>query len=138
MEAAAQAAAEERLPTMAVSSGGGSGPGPQGLWCGCDLCPEERALQVEAAPETARQGAATTGQAREQAEAAVESIATQARGLIVFGRARQGVFEDASKLDAPQALRAVSYFVSQREFRLDISSTQLRHEAIECIQETNA
>ena len=72
------------------------------------------------------------------AEAAVESIATQARGLIVFGRARQGVFEDASKLDAPQALRAVSYFVSQREFRLDISSTQLRHEAIECIQETNA
>ncbi|MCE9629319.1 MAG: hypothetical protein K8S94_01180 [Planctomycetia bacterium] len=72
------------------------------------------------------------------AEAAVERIATQARGLIVFGRARQGVFEDASQLDVPQALRDISYFVSQREFRLDISSTQLRHEAVEPIPETDA
>lgn len=72
------------------------------------------------------------------AEAAVEGIATQARGLIVFGRARQGVFEDASQLDVPQALREVSYFVSQREFRLDISSTEMRRAALERSQETDA
>lgn len=57
---------------------------------------------------------------------AVERIATQARGLIVFGRERHGVFEDPSRLDVPAALRDVTYFVSQREFRLDISSTALR------------
>jgi nicotinic acid mononucleotide adenylyltransferase/nicotinamide mononucleotide (NMN) deamidase PncC len=62
------------------------------------------------------------------AAAAVEAIATRARGLIVFGRARGDAFEDASHLDAPQVLRDVSYFVSRREFRLDISSTQLRRE----------
>jgi nicotinic acid mononucleotide adenylyltransferase len=62
------------------------------------------------------------------AEEAVEAIAERARGLIVFGRTRNGVFEDASKIDAPQRLRDVSYFVSQREFRLDISSTELRRQ----------
>ena len=62
------------------------------------------------------------------AEEAVEAIAERARGLIVFGRTRNGVFEDASQIDAPQRLRDVSYFVSQREFRLDISSTELRRQ----------
>ena len=74
-QAAAQASAEERLPTEAVSSGGELGPCPHGLWCGCDLCPAERLHQVEAALETARQEAATTGMARGQAEAAAESQA---------------------------------------------------------------
>ncbi len=72
------------------------------------------------------------------AEAAVESIASRARGLIVFGRERQGVFEDAAQLPAPRALRDVSYFVSRREFRLDISSTQLRREALGRSEQTEA
>jgi nicotinic acid mononucleotide adenylyltransferase len=62
------------------------------------------------------------------AEAAAETIATRARGLVVFSRTRGGGFEDASQLDAPEALRRISYFVSQREFRLDISSTELRRQ----------
>lgn len=62
---------------------------------------------------------------------AVQAIATQARGLIVFGRARDGVFADASLLEVPPPLRDIAYFVSQREFRLDISSTALRKQARE-------
>lgn len=61
-------------------------------------------------------------------EEAVEASATQAGGLIVFGRVRDGAFEDAGHIDAPQRLRDISYFVSQREFRLDISSTELRRQ----------
>lgn len=61
------------------------------------------------------------------AAAAVRTIARDARGLIVFGRVADGVFVDASRLDVPHALREVTYFVSQAEFRLDISSTELRH-----------
>ena len=60
------------------------------------------------------------------AEEAVRTIAERAGGLIVFGRVRDGVFTDAAQLDAPQPLRDISYFVSQREFRLDVSSTELR------------
>lgn len=69
------------------------------------------------------------GGSSDAAAKAVEAIAAKARGLIVFGRARQGAFEDAAQLAVPQALRDVSYFVSQREFRLDISSTELRRQA---------
>lgn len=65
------------------------------------------------------------------AEEAIDAITEQARGLIVFGRMRNGAFEDAAQIDAPQRLRDVSYFVSQREFRLDISSTELRRQDIE-------
>lgn len=60
------------------------------------------------------------------AEAAVATIAARARGLIVFGRVRDGVFVDASQLEVPAPLRDIAYFVSPREFRLDVSSTDLR------------
>ncbi|MFN9368508.1 MAG: hypothetical protein ACK6CT_07030 [Planctomycetia bacterium] len=63
------------------------------------------------------------------AEAALRTIARDARGLIVFGRATADGFVDASRLDVPAVLRDVTYFVSQAEFRLDISSTELRHRA---------
>ena len=63
------------------------------------------------------------------AAAAVEAIATRSRGLVVFGRVRDGEFQEASRLPVPERLREVSYFVSRREFRLDVSSTQLRCEA---------
>lgn len=63
------------------------------------------------------------------AEDALRRIATGTRGLIVFGRERDGAFVDPSRLDLPDALRSVTYFVSPREFRMDISSTQLRRAA---------
>ena len=72
------------------------------------------------------------GGSTDAADRAVRTIAANARGLIVFGRARDGVFEDAAKLPVPQALRDVAYFVSQREFRLDISSTELRSKQLAC------
>lgn len=64
------------------------------------------------------------------ASRAVKTIAAKARGLIVFGRAHDGVYQDAATIEVPEALRQVAYFVSQREFRLDISSTQLRRQAL--------
>jgi len=69
------------------------------------------------------------GGSAEAAAAAVDAIAREARGLIVFGRARDGVFQDPARLDVPRALRDVTYFVSQREFRLDVSSTEIRRAA---------
>ena len=72
------------------------------------------------------------GGSTDAADRAVRTIAANARGLIVFGRARDGVFEDAAKLPVPQALRDIAYFVSQREFRLDISSTDLRSKQLAC------
>jgi len=72
------------------------------------------------------------GGSADAAAAAVRTIAEQARGLIVFGRVRDGVFAEPAALDAPQALRDISYFVSQREFRNDISSTALRREQTAC------
>jgi hypothetical protein len=68
------------------------------------------------------------GGSNEAAGRAVQRIATQARGLIVFGRERNGSFEDPARLAVPPALREVTYFVSQREFRMDISSTALRRQ----------
>lgn len=66
------------------------------------------------------------GGSAEATDRAVKRIATQARGLIVFGRERNGVFEDPARLEMPPALRAVTYVVPQQEFRMDISSTALR------------
>jgi len=66
------------------------------------------------------------------AGAAVRTIAEQARGLIVFGRVHDGAFIDAAGVDAPQPLRDISYFVSQREFRNDISSTAIRAQGAAC------
>jgi hypothetical protein len=66
------------------------------------------------------------GGSTDRAEAAVARIAGGGGGLIVFGRARDGVFLDPSRLDAPQALRAISRFVTEDEFRDNVSSSQLR------------
>jgi len=66
------------------------------------------------------------GGSRSAAEEAVARIAASARGLIVFGRVRDGVFLDPSQIEVPGPLREIAYVVSQREFRLDISSTELR------------
>ena len=57
---------------------------------------------------------------------AVRRIATASGGLIVFGRLRDGVFTDPAQLLAPPALRAIARFVTEEEFRDDVSSTLLR------------
>jgi len=72
------------------------------------------------------------GGSADAAATAVRTIAEQARGLIVFGRVRDGVFVEPAALVVPQPLREISYFVSQREFRQDISSTALRGEQTAC------
>lgn len=60
------------------------------------------------------------------AAAAIARIAVESGGLIVFGRVRDGQFTEPSRLEVPQALRAIARFVTEEEFRRDISSTSLR------------
>lgn len=66
------------------------------------------------------------GGSTDRAAAAVDRIARESGGLIVFGRVRDGQFTEPARLDAPQALRAIARFVTEEEFRADISSTSLR------------
>jgi nicotinamide mononucleotide (NMN) deamidase PncC len=70
------------------------------------------------------------GGSAESACRAVEQIAKRTRGLIVFGRMHDGAFQSPAQLDVPQPLKDVAYFVSEREFRMDVSSTQLRRAAV--------
>ena len=72
------------------------------------------------------------GGSADAAAAAVRTIARKTRGLIVFGRVKDGVFQDPAQLDVPAELRSVTYFVSQREFRMDLSSTEIRRRASPC------
>ncbi|MFZ4733711.1 MAG: hypothetical protein ACOYK7_14320 [Pirellulales bacterium] len=71
------------------------------------------------------------GSAAAAAEA-VGKIAAGVDGLIVFGRVRDGRFAAAADGDAPDALRAVSRFVPEEQFRCDLSSTLLRREQAAC------
>lgn len=75
------------------------------------------------------------GSATAAADAA-RTIAARAAGLIVFGRSQDDMFMEAAHVDVPQPLRDVTYFVSQREFRLDISSTELRRRQREATEAT--
>jgi len=72
------------------------------------------------------------GGSEESAAAAIERIASAIEGVIVFGRSSGGRFEDASRIAAPEAIRRKSYFVSEREFRMDVSSTEIRRKATGC------
>jgi hypothetical protein len=69
------------------------------------------------------------GDSTARAAAAVARIAGESGGLIVFGRVRDGLFSDPSRLEAPEPLRSISRFVSEGEFRDDVSSSRLRHDA---------
>ena len=66
------------------------------------------------------------GDSAERAAAAVERISRESGGLVVFGRLCDGQFIEPSRLEAPPALRSIARFVTEREFRDDISSTMLR------------
>ncbi len=69
------------------------------------------------------------GDSTDRASAAVARIAAESGGLIVFGRVHDGVFTEPSHLEAPEPLRAISRFVTEEEFRDDVSSTMLRRAA---------
>jgi len=57
---------------------------------------------------------------------AIRTICQQSRGLIVFGRMQDQEFQNPTTCDVPPALREITYFVSEREFRMDISSSGIR------------
>lgn len=66
------------------------------------------------------------GGCAERAASAVDRIAREAAGLVVFGRVRDGTFVDPAAIPAPPALRAIATFVDEKTFRDDVSSTRLR------------
>jgi len=57
---------------------------------------------------------------------AIRTICQQSRGLIVFGRMQDQKFQNPATCDVPPALREITYFVSEREFRMDVSSSGIR------------
>ena len=57
---------------------------------------------------------------------AMQTICRQSRGLIVFGRMQDQKFQNPATCDVPPALREITYFVSEREFRMDVSSSGIR------------
>jgi nicotinic acid mononucleotide adenylyltransferase len=66
------------------------------------------------------------GGSADAARQAVRKIGDRVEGLIVFGREKEGEFVEPASLKMPKLLREKCYFVSSREFRMDISSTALR------------
>ena len=58
--------------------------------------------------------------------AAIEEMASLETQYLVFGRAQRNRFASLDDLDLPPALRALCTGVSESDFRLDLSSTQLR------------
>ncbi len=66
------------------------------------------------------------GGSADAARHAVRKIGDRVEGLIVFGREEDGEFVEPASLKMPKVLREKCYFVSSREFRMDISSTAIR------------
>lgn len=66
------------------------------------------------------------GGSADAARQAVRKIGDRVDGLIVFGREKDGEFVEPASLKMPKVLREKCYFVSSREFRMDISSTAIR------------
>lgn len=66
------------------------------------------------------------GGSADAARRAVARIGDRVEGIIVFGREKDGVFLEPASLKMPKALREKCYFVSSREFRMDLSSTAIR------------
>ena len=63
---------------------------------------------------------------RKRLNDAMRTICRQSRGLIVFGRMYNQEYQNPATFDVPQALREITYFVSEREFRMDVSSSGIR------------
>jgi len=62
-------------------------------------------------------------------QAAIESLATSGCRFLVFGRATDDGFRELTDVELPPQLAALCEGVTAREFRADISSTQLRRAA---------
>ncbi|MFT5523751.1 MAG: hypothetical protein ACI9HK_001699 [Pirellulaceae bacterium] len=60
---------------------------------------------------------------------AIEAIAAAGCRFIVFGRHSESRFESLEAIDLPPALRKICEGVGQSDFRVDISSTELRSES---------
>ncbi len=63
---------------------------------------------------------------RQQAEAAFRGLRELGARFLVFGRVEADVFHSLSDLDLPQPLRERCQEVPESDFRLDISSTEIR------------
>ena len=61
-----------------------------------------------------------------QRDAAIATIAEQGCRFLVFGRMRSGRFEALSDLNIPPALNNLCEEVGESEFRVDLSSTEMR------------
>jgi nicotinic acid mononucleotide adenylyltransferase/nicotinamide mononucleotide (NMN) deamidase PncC len=70
------------------------------------------------------------GGSADLARQAVRRIGDRVESLIVFGREKDGEFVEPASLKMPKALREKCYFVSSREFRMDISSTAIRRKRV--------
>ena len=70
------------------------------------------------------------GGSADAAKQAVRKIGDRVEGLIVFGREQDGEFVEPAALKMPKTLREKCYFVSSREFRMDISSTAIRQKRV--------
>jgi nicotinamide mononucleotide (NMN) deamidase PncC len=60
-------------------------------------------------------------------DVAITTIAEQGCRFLVFGRIRDGRFESLSDLGIPPELRDLCEEIPEAEFRVDLSSTELRH-----------
>ena len=59
---------------------------------------------------------------------AIDEIVRLDTKFVVFGREKNGVFRTLSDLNVPSPLRRNCYGVTEAEFRMDVSSTQLRED----------
>ena len=62
---------------------------------------------------------------------AIESIAARNGRFLVFGRVRDGVFQTLDDLSQTSSLRALCDSVPAEQFRLDLSSTEIRGSALD-------
>lgn len=62
-------------------------------------------------------------------DAALDELTASGCRFLVFGRQSENRFLTLDELDLPPALRALCEGVSEREFRIDLSSTELRRQA---------
>ena len=62
----------------------------------------------------------------ERRDQAIDHLQQRQATFVVFGRLAEGHFRDGSNLELPAKLTAMSRFVTESEFRLDVSSSQLR------------
>ncbi len=61
-------------------------------------------------------------------EQAIASIKSNGNRFLVFGRIEDGEFLESEQLDLPASVSELCEFVSSQEFRIDISSSEIRND----------